>query len=54
MQKSVLSYSVPKATRFSDCQYLTSGTTYYTGTCFGKGKGTSFGFGERKPYPLWM
>lgn len=55
MQKSVLSYSVPKATRFGEAKYVCSGTTYYTGTCFeAKGKGTSFGFGERKPYPLWM
>lgn len=57
LQKSILSYSVPKAARFHDTvKPVGSEPVYYTDSCFktDKSKGAGFGYGTRKPYPDWM
>jgi len=56
LQKSVLCYSVPKARRFLKPRLQEAGNTYFSGSCFqqSKSKGTSFGYGNRKAYPLWL
>jgi hypothetical protein len=57
LQKSILSYSMPKAIRFVDHNKLIgSEPSYYVESCFrtDKSKGAGFGYGNRRPYPDWM
>lgn len=56
MQRSVLCFSVPKGPRFKYSKYNGVEPSYYVSTCFSpkSSKGTSFGYGTRKPYPQWM
>ena len=55
MQKSILCFSMPKGPRFKYSKYNGVEPSYYVGTSFSsKNKGTSFGYGTRKPYPQWM
>ena len=57
LQKSIVSYSMPKAIRFThDTKPAGAEPSYFIDSCFrtDKGKGTGFGYGTRKPYPDWM
>ena len=52
MQKSILNFSIPKGPRFNDIKYNGTEPQYNVcGSFVTKNKGTSFGFGIRKPYP---
>jgi len=57
LQKSIVSYSMPKAIRFThDVKPAGAEPSYFIDSCFrtDKGKGTGFGYGTRRPYPDWM
>jgi hypothetical protein len=53
LQKSILSYSMPKAMRFSNEPKYTGEPTYCMDSCFrpNSNKGVGFGFGGKRQFP---
>jgi hypothetical protein len=53
LQKSIVSYSIPKATRFTNLKLKSRpGYVNLRGLVTSGSKGTSFGFGVRSGFPL--
>jgi hypothetical protein len=56
LQKSILVYSMPKASRFHNGQKYVGEPSYYVDSCFKPNatRGTGFGFGNKKQFPEWL
>ena len=56
LQKSILVYSVPKASRFGHGPKYAGEPSYYVDTCFkqNSSKGAGFGFGNKRQFPEWL